>query len=161
MSRLLRYHHASACENDTSALAKALSSIVMPETVVLLTGDLASGKTFFTRALIRTLVAQEDLIVNSPTFCLLNQYEWKLRNCFINHFDFYRLQVHDATGMYQEFNDYAFGNVNIVEWPQLLDAYWHHWPQMIKIVITSKAHVRYFDIETYLPVVQWEKESEY
>ena len=75
MSHLFLYHHVSACENDTSALAKALSSIIMPETVVLLTGDLASGNTFFTRALIRILVAQEDLIVNSPTFCLLNQYE--------------------------------------------------------------------------------------
>ena len=115
MSRLFRYHHVANCENDTTVLAKAVALIVIPETVVLLTGNLASGKTFFTRALIRTLVKQDDLVVNSPTFCLLNQYEWSLHKCFINHFDFYRLQTHDAVGMYQEFNDYAFGNVNIVE----------------------------------------------
>ena len=71
---------------QTDAIARAFSNIVKPPMVILLRGDLGSGKTTFVKSLVKYLGS--DDVVTSPTFTLLNTYNGKFP---IYHFDMYRL----------------------------------------------------------------------
>jgi len=99
----------------TSALAAAIAPHVRPGFVVYLSGDLGTGKTAFTRALLRAL--GHDGRVRSPTFTLAEPYN--LSNFELYHFDFYRF------GSSDEWRDLGFdeligGDVAaVVEWPEL------------------------------------------
>jgi tRNA threonylcarbamoyl adenosine modification protein YjeE len=68
-----------------------------PGDVVSLSGDLGTGKTTFSRALIRHLADDDTLEVPSPTFTLLQTYE--LPRFPLLHADFYR--VTDASELDQ------------------------------------------------------------
>ena len=63
---------------ETEALAARLSLWARPGFLVLLTGDLGSGKSTFARAFIRALAdGRDDFDVPSPTFTLVQAYEAK------------------------------------------------------------------------------------
>jgi tRNA threonylcarbamoyladenosine biosynthesis protein TsaE len=72
----------------TVRLARALAALVEPGDLVILTGDLGAGKTFFTRALARALGVPEGARVTSPTFTLVHELEARLP---LVHADLYRL----------------------------------------------------------------------
>lgn len=74
-------------EAETEALAEALASRFRGGEVVLLSGDLGSGKTAFVRGLARGLGA-DPAEVASPTFVLLTSYRGRL---LLHHADLYRL----------------------------------------------------------------------
>ena len=99
----------------TAALAAAIAPHVRPGFVVYLSGDLGTGKTAFTRALLRALGHEGR--VRSPTFTLAEPYN--LSNFELYHFDFYRF------GSSDEWRDLGFdeligGDVAaVVEWPEL------------------------------------------
>ena len=83
-------------EKDTRNLAKLLAEeilVTLPAAnalVVALTGELGSGKTTFTKALLRTLGVSGR--VASPTFIFFRRYRSKLKYYKnIWHFDVYRL----------------------------------------------------------------------
>lgn len=73
-------------EKETEALGKQLATVLLPGIVVALFGDLASGKTCFTRGMARYL--SDKAPVHSPTFTLVNEYEGKYT---LYHLDLYRL----------------------------------------------------------------------
>ena len=72
-------------EEETKELAHEYASGLNAGDIIVLNGNLGTGKTFF----IREAAAYFDVTaVSSPTFALVNEYEGKIK---IYHFDFYRI----------------------------------------------------------------------
>ena len=67
-------------------LVKEVMYDVGDDGIILLRGNLASGKTAFVKAFAKAMAIKED--ISSPTFSILNEYEEKLF-----HFDFYQCGV--------------------------------------------------------------------
>lgn len=105
-----------ADEAATEVLAGWLAQALVPGLRLYLSGDLGSGKTRFTRALLRGL--EHTGRVRSPTFTLLEPY--KLSKFTLYHFDFYRFSDKN------EWRDAGFEEllsdptaVCVVEWPEM------------------------------------------
>jgi tRNA threonylcarbamoyladenosine biosynthesis protein TsaE len=75
-------------EAETQAVAAAMAAQFSGGEVVLLSGELGTGKTAFVRGLARGLGADTDE-VSSPTFVLLTSYPGRLT---LHHADLYRLR---------------------------------------------------------------------
>ena len=95
----------------TKALGARIGALLRAGDVLLLQGDLGSGKTTLTQGIGGALEAAEP--VKSPTFVLMNEYHGRLT---IYHADLYRLndpgEVVDLA-----LEDVASDGVLIVEWP--------------------------------------------
>ena len=111
-------------EAMTADIAASLAELLEPGDVVLLQGDLAAGKTFFTRHLVQELGTQDD--ISSPTYTIANIYQTK--RCDVLHVDAYRLS--DA----QEFHNLGLEeeidrSISVIEWggriQEAFDAYLH------------------------------------
>jgi tRNA threonylcarbamoyladenosine biosynthesis protein TsaE len=75
-------------EDETAAAGERLAARLGPGDVILLFGDLGSGKTAFVRGLARGLGAAET-DVSSPTFTLVQEYAGRVT---LYHVDLYRLE---------------------------------------------------------------------
>ncbi len=75
-------------EADTTRLATAFARHMQPADVLLLTGGLAAGKTFFVRAAVAALGSTDA--VSSPTYTLANIYATPKGP--VVHMDAYRLE---------------------------------------------------------------------
>ena len=96
---------------QTRAVAAALATLLEAGDVILLVGDLGTGKTTFAQGLARGLGVEAP--VTSPSFTLVQEYAGRLP---VVHVDVYRLQriqeLHDLG--FEEFVDGS--GVLIVEW---------------------------------------------
>lgn len=105
----MKFHTASA--DETRALAARLAPHLQAGDVVVLVGDLGSGKTTFAQGVARGLGVEGP--VTSPSFTLVQQYEGRLP---VAHVDVYRLdriqELHDLG--FEELVDGA--GVTLVEW---------------------------------------------
>ena len=101
-------------EEETKVLARNFASDLSPGEVIVLNGNLGTGKTFFIREAAGYFNASS---VSSPTFALVNEYEGRIK---IYHFDFYR--INEVKELYDiGFDDYLNDNEAIVfiEWGNL------------------------------------------
>lgn len=73
-------------EEETQNLAEELAKHLTERMVVLLNGELGTGKTFFIKAVCNFLGVDS---VSSPSFAIVNEYR---NNRKIIHFDFYRIK---------------------------------------------------------------------
>jgi len=115
------FHRPSIDLAGLGALAAALAARAAPGDVILLKGDLGSGKTTFARAFIRSLGVAED--VPSPTFTLLQTYEAARGNELLSlyHFDLYRLEdEEDLRELGLE--DALDAGISLIEWPEVAEA---------------------------------------
>lgn len=112
------WHYLSHSPEQTRKLGKLIGKCCGTATVVLLEGDLGSGKTCFVQGLASGLDVPPEVPVNSPTYTLMNIYAGRLE---IAHFDLYRLGSADEL-IELDFDAYLFGpGVTIVEWASLVD----------------------------------------
>ena len=97
-------------------LAASLAAHLEPGDVVVLAGEVGSGKTAFVRAAARALGVEGR--VTSPTFQIARGYEGAARGrlVVVNHLDLYRLEgLEDRDAL--ELDDYLDpGAVTFVEW---------------------------------------------
>jgi tRNA threonylcarbamoyladenosine biosynthesis protein TsaE len=97
--------------DDTRELAGALATLAKPGDLILLAGDLGSGKTTFAQGFGAGLGVQEPIV--SPTFTLVRTYPGRLT---LVHCDVYRLdhlqEVIDL-GLGELLDD---GGVALIEW---------------------------------------------
>jgi tRNA threonylcarbamoyladenosine biosynthesis protein TsaE len=99
----------------TLALGRELAVGLNPGDIVLLSGDLGSGKTSLARAIIRQLMGDEGLDVPSPSFALVQPYETP-DGVSILHADLYRLtdpREIDELGLLE-----TPQAIVLVEWPE-------------------------------------------
>ena len=103
----------SAGPAETERLGAALAARLRPGDVVLVSGDLGSGKTTFVRGACRALGVGEPVI--SPTFTIGRRYRGRVP---VSHLDLYRLEglTGEVPGM---LDDYLTADaVVFVEWPE-------------------------------------------
>ncbi len=105
----------SADEAATCELGRLLGCLLEAPALILLEGDLGTGKSVFARGVARGLRVDSRIPITSPTFTLMNHYRARLD---LYHFDLYRLTDPDEL-IEIGFDDYAYGSgVALVEWPE-------------------------------------------
>ncbi len=108
---------ATKSADDTRELGAGLASLAMPGDVVLVAGELGSGKTTFAQGFGRGLGVTEPIV--SPTFTLVRHYAGRLP---LVHCDVYRLEhLHEVDDLdLPELLDE--GGVALVEWGDVVAA---------------------------------------
>ena len=83
--------------------------------IIVLTGELGSGKTKFTEGFLSYFNLDKE--ISSPTFTIVNEY--KNEDISIFHFDVYRLE--DVDEFYAIGGDEYFNSgISIIEWGELI-----------------------------------------
>ena len=67
-----QYNFISKSETDTKNFAKKIAAKLKPKDVVVLTGELGSGKTKFTEGFLSYFGLENE--ISSPTFTIVNEY---------------------------------------------------------------------------------------
>ena len=98
---------------ETLQIGEVLGKLLEPKDVILLQGDLGTGKTAFTQGIGRGLDVHGT--INSPTFTILKEYTGRLP---LYHFDLYRLEDPEEflTLGFEEYFDQS--GVCVVEWAE-------------------------------------------
>ena len=110
------YKFVSKNELDTKNFAKKLASKLKPKDVVVLTGELGSGKTKFAEGFLSYFGLENE--ISSPTFNVVNEY--KKDDINIYHFDVYRLE--DSFEFYEIGGEEYFENgICLIEWGELIE----------------------------------------
>ena len=107
--------YVSKNESDTIAYAKEFAKALNKDDIIVLSGDLGSGKTKFTQGILEYYGLDDE--ISSPTFTIVNEYiNDKIS---IYHFDVYRLNNEDD--FYDIGGEEYFGNgLCIIEWGEII-----------------------------------------
>ncbi len=106
----------SNSENETKLIGKKIAEKLKKGDVVVLTGDLGSGKTKFTEGVLQYFGLEDE--ISSPTFTIVNEYANE--NGIIYHFDVYRLEDEDefyAIGG----EEYFQKGICLIEWGEMIE----------------------------------------
>ncbi len=110
------YNFLSKSPNDTLEFAKDFAKNLKVGDVIVLIGDLGSGKTKFTEGILSYFGIQNE--ISSPTFTIVNEYNSD--NVNIYHFDVYRLK--DSSDFYSIGGDEYFDKgISIIEWGDIIE----------------------------------------
>ncbi len=122
----MKREHVTTSSAETEALATELARSFLGGEVVLLFGELGTGKTTFVRGLARGLGVDADE-VSSPTFVLLTTYPGRLS---LHHADLYRLGETGARELGLEELP-GKGGILAIEWAERLS--WLPWESAISV----------------------------
>ena len=104
-------------EEETKAFAKKFASFLEKGDIVLLIGELGSGKTKFVEGMLQYFELEDE--ISSPTFTIVNEYHSKKGD--INHFDLYRLNsIGEFEGIGGE--EYFDKGICVFEWGELIES---------------------------------------
>ena len=139
------FNFVSHNENETKKIASLLASKLQQGDIVVLSGDLGSGKTKFTEGFLSYWGLENE--ISSPTFTIVNEHNNDNTNIY--HFDVYRLNDLDefyAIGG----TEYFLNGICIIEWGELIEDIL---PQnYIKINFSKDEnddYIRYLDFNAY------------
>ncbi len=126
---------------ETQHLARTLADELksMP-CIILLQGEMGSGKTTFSSAFIRALSSDKSLRVTSPTYALANTY---MTTPPVHHLDLYRLiegQKLDleSMGIWHLIEDTrAF---RLIEWPEPIEALLDKKSKILRVTLHDDAN---------------------
>jgi len=112
---------------ETVAWGRKLAARIKPPLMILLSGDLGSGKTTLTKGIVSGLGAAPEEDVTSPTFTLLHVYGPEQR---VFHGDLYRIErFHDFETLGME-DIFARPAIVILEWSERFPIP-SPWPQVL------------------------------
>ena len=130
---------------QTQRLGMRLGELLLGGELILLDGQLGTGKTTFAQGLAQGMGIDEN--INSPTFTLLKEYAGQSRPGVLRrtgpalyHFDLYRLDNPEEI-VDLGFEDYFFSNgVCVVEWAEKAGSFWppEHLNIRMKIMSETK-----------------------
>ena len=100
---------------ETLKAGEKLGHLLSEGMTVLLEGELAAGKTTFTKGIGTALNITS--VINSPTFTILKIHQGDLP---LYHIDAYRLENNDYD---LGFDEYAQEGITVIEWPQYYENY--------------------------------------
>lgn len=140
-----QYKFISKSESETKNFAKKLASKLKVKDIVVLTGELGSGKTKFTEGFLSYFNLESE--ISSPTFTIVNEY--KNNNINIYHFDVYRLE--DSSEFYEIGGDEYFENgICLIEWGELIqDALPKNYIHIVFEKSTEDENIRILTITTF------------
>jgi len=107
----------SKCEQDTIEFASKFASKLTKKDIVILSGELGSGKTKFVQGVLKYFGLENE--ISSPTFTIVNEYHAKETNIY--HFDVYRLSEPDefyAIGGEEYFEQ----GICLIEWGEMIES---------------------------------------
>jgi len=107
----------SHSENETKLIGKKFAKKLKKGDVIVLTGELGSGKTKFTEGVLEYFGLENE--ISSPTFNIVNEYISKDINIY--HFDVYRLEDEDefyAIGGEEYFDK----GICLIEWGEMIES---------------------------------------
>lgn len=106
----------SNSEKSTKDFARDLASKSKKGDVIVLSGDLGSGKTKFTEGFLSYFGLEDE--ISSPTFTIVNEYHKNDINIY--HFDVYRLE--DSSEFYAIGGEEYFDKgICIIEWGEMIE----------------------------------------
>ena len=111
---------------ETTAKGREIALKLRPPVLVLLKGDLGSGKTTLTKGIISGLGAAREEDITSPTFNLVHEFRSMApadssspsRPCKVYHVDLYRIESFpdlESLGLEDALSENA---IVIIEWPE-------------------------------------------
>ena len=110
------YEYISNNEIDTKKIAYKLASKLKNGDIVILSGDLGSGKTKFVEGFLSFWNVENE--ISSPTFTIVNEYSKE--DLKIYHFDVYRLENEDE---FLELGglEYFDKGISLIEWGEMIE----------------------------------------
>lgn len=133
---------------QTQRLGQRLGELLQGGELLLLDGNLGTGKTTFTQGLALGLGISD--VISSPTFTLLKEYEGRSRlvsdergrrlmvGPALYHFDLYRLDEPEEI-VDLGFEDYFYGSdVSVVEWAEKASLLWPDEKLRIRMKLMSE-----------------------
>ena len=109
------YKFISKCEQDTINFAENFAKELNKKDIIVLSGDLGSGKTKFVQGILKHFGLENE--ISSPTFTIVNEYNTS--TCPIYHFDVYRLA--DIDEFYAIGGEEYFENgICLIEWGEII-----------------------------------------
>lgn len=106
----------SNSEEETKLIGRKFAEGLKKGDVIVLTGDLGSGKTKFTEGVLQFFGLENE--ISSPTFNIVNEYVKEDVNVY--HFDVYRLEDEDefyAIGG----EEYFEKGICLIEWGEMIE----------------------------------------
>lgn len=145
-----QFQFLSKSETDTKLFAKNLSSLLEKRDIIVLTGDLGSGKTKFVEGILSYFDLESE--ISSPTFTIVNEYQTNHVNIY--HFDVYRLE--DSSEFYEiGGEEYFESGICLIEWGELIkDALPNQYVHITFSKDENDENIRILTIDTNLK--KWE-----
>lgn len=115
--RSRRYDIVTRSADETTAFGRELARDVTPPCLLLLRGELGSGKTVLVKGIVAGLGAAPESEVTSPTFALVHEYAGAAK---VYHMDLYRIEGAQDLGTLGLDDILAQNAAVIVEWGEKL-----------------------------------------
>jgi tRNA threonylcarbamoyladenosine biosynthesis protein TsaE len=128
--------------SETIQIGKGIGSLLMPGDIVVLVGELGTGKTQFIKGLATGAGVGKPTYISSPSFTLINEYAGKVP---FYHIDLFRLKSEkeaEELGLEEYFQG---GGITAIEWADKIPSYLPKEMLWIHIRYTGE-HTRSFEI---------------
>jgi len=101
--------------NEIDKISKIILDNIKHINIILLKGDLGSGKTTLVKSILKKLGVNDE--IKSPTFSIVNEYDHPSGPIY--HFDLYRIEKIDELDVigFEEYIDNC--NICFIEWPEV------------------------------------------